>query len=53
MIETAVTLKRNPLENKYKKTYPENRKKSWESFGSYLLNSTANLSGNGLDWLCY
>ena len=32
------------------------KKKSWEPFGSYLLNSKANpahLSGNGLDWLCY
>ena len=25
-----------------KKTYPENLKKSWVPFGSYLLNSTAN-----------
>jgi hypothetical protein len=24
------------------KKYPENMKKSWEPFGSYLLNSTAN-----------
>ena len=31
-------------------------KKLWVPFGSYLLNSTvnpANLSGNGLDWICY
>ena len=32
-------------------------KRTWEPFGSCLLNSTANLTqfgfGNGLDWLCY
>ena len=35
------------------KKYPENMKKKWELFGSCLLNSTANLSRNGLDQLCY
>ena len=39
------------------KRYPENmKKKSWEPFWSYLLNSTANpahFTQIGLDWLCY
>ena len=53
MIKTAVTLKRNPLEINIKNISWKYEKKSWELFGSYLLNSTANLSGNGLYWLRY
>ena len=40
----------------FQKKYPENMKKLFEPFGSYLLNNTANpahFTQIGLDWLCY